>query len=161
MGYIYKITTPHSTQCYVGKTKNYLSNRFGQHKCDYRKYLNGQFNFISSFKLLELGNCKIECLEVVQDEDKLPEREQYWFRQFDCVNKCVPNRTHKERSKNWREQNPEKVKETQKNWREQNAEKLNQKYTCEICDGSYTHANKSAHFKTKKHREACEGTSTA
>ena len=147
-GYIYKITTPHSTQCYVGHTtKKTVNKRFSAHKNHYLRYLNGEKgNYVSSFKLLELGDCKIECLEVVQDEDKLPEREQYWFSQFDCVNKQVPNRTNKDSCKNWYQKNKEKQ---------------NQKIICEICDRNYTYANKSRHFKTKKHREAFANTSIA
>ncbi len=39
-----------------------------------------------------------------------------------------------------------------KDYYAKNKEKMNEKFTCEICRGSYTQANKSQHSKGKRHK---------
>jgi len=59
-----------------------------------------------------------------------------------------------ERRKEYVEANKEKINERRKEYVEANKEKINErskkKYDCE-CGGKYIYANKSQHFKTKKH----------
>ena len=60
----------------------------------------------------------------------------------------------KEYKKEYDEANKERLKERRKEYVEANKEKIkemmNEKFTCE-CGGKYTYANKSQHFKSKKH----------
>ena len=57
----------------------------------------------------------------------------------------------KETAKEYYELNKEKKLELQKKWREKNKEKIKEKYECE-CGGKYTHVHKAQHLKTKKHK---------
>ena len=84
----------------------------------------------------------------------------------------------KEQSKEYRENNKEKIKEQKKEYHENNKEKsleqmkeyyknnkekilekLNEKHDCP-CGGRYTHANKTQHFKTQKHKKYLSGCTT-
>ena len=65
-GKIYKITDNAYTKCYIGSTIQPLSSRIGGHRRDYKRYLDGKRNFITSFALFEefgVENCKIELME--------------------------------------------------------------------------------------------------
>ena len=88
-------------------------------------------------------------------------RERHYIENFECVNKNVPNRTHKE----WREANPEYQKEYCEENKEQIAEyqkeyynkniveileKKKQKYTCE-CGSTFRIDGLAEHKRTKKH----------
>jgi len=80
---IYKITTPHSTKCYVGKTIQKLQARFVGHKSNYRAWLNlRDRHWCSSYGLLWLGDCSIELLEETEDS----QAERNWIAKLDCVN---------------------------------------------------------------------------
>jgi hypothetical protein len=111
-----------------------------------------------------------------ENKDYMRARERHYIENFDCVNKFVPNRTHKE----WCEANPEYNKEYRKTNREkileQNKkkyqinkeqltqqskeyyeankdkilERMKQKITCE-CGSVICKGDKSKHLKTKKH----------
>jgi hypothetical protein len=50
---------------YVGSTNNkYINSRLSQHKCSYKKYLNGKYGFNSVFNILDkTDNVSIEVLE--------------------------------------------------------------------------------------------------
>jgi hypothetical protein len=39
-------------------------------------------------------------------------------------------------------------------FKEKNKDKLNEKIICQVCDGSYSYFNKSAHNKSKRHMNA-------
>ena len=79
---IYKITSPHSKKCYVGKTIQRLSTRFNQHRSDYNRWLDMKGHWCSSIGLLLLGDCSIELIEQTEDN----QRERYWINQLDCIN---------------------------------------------------------------------------
>lgn len=80
---IYKITTPHSTKCYVGKTTQTLNGRFSGHRSGFQQWLDGRTMYwCSSYGLLWLGDCSIELLE--ESEDSQAERK--WISRLDCVN---------------------------------------------------------------------------
>ena len=65
-GKIYRITDNAYTKCYVGSTIQPLSSRMGGHRREYKRYLLGTFNLITSFLLFQefgIENCKIELIE--------------------------------------------------------------------------------------------------
>ena len=80
---IYKITTPHSTKCYVGKTTRALQTRVTEHGRGYLQWLDmtGR-HWCSSVGLMMLGDCSIELLEETEDI----QAERKWIAQLDCVN---------------------------------------------------------------------------
>jgi len=79
---IYKIVTPHSPKCYVGKTTYTLSARFTGHRTGYNQWLDGTAYWCSSYGLLWLGDCSIELLEETEDD----QAERKWIAQLDSVN---------------------------------------------------------------------------
>ena len=72
-GYIYKIGSPNTDQCYIGSTIcKYLSQRKAKHLDDYRGFLVGTRHYKSSYEILKHGNVIFEILETVEC-DTLPE----------------------------------------------------------------------------------------
>jgi len=70
------------------------------------------------------------------------QREAYYIKNNQCINKEIPGRTKKE---------------SNKEYYEKNKEKLNEKIDCE-CGGKYIHQHKSRHMKSKKHINYIEKT---
>jgi len=163
-GKIYTIRHPDSEKYYIGSTcKKYLSNRFGAHKTDYKRYLNGKGGNISSYRLFDLGadDCYIELLELYPCSSKLEltKREGELIRLYknDVVNKVVASRTRKE----YRQDNKEKIKEyyqdnketllqKQKEYNEANKEKKKE-YMKE-----YKEANKEVILQKAKIKYTCD-----
>jgi len=152
-GKIYKIIGGNET--YIGSTIQTLDERFKRHTTDYGMWLNGKPTFVSSFQLFDkygIQNCKINILEPFPCETKqqLREREGYWQRQEVCVNMLIAGRTQKQ----YNEDNKEKIQEKKKQYWEKNKEKLLEQqkipYECE-CGSVCRRADKTKHFKTKKH----------
>ena len=95
-GKIYKLVCNETGLIYIGSTaQKYLSIRLSGHKWDYKNYLKGKTNYITSFKVLENGNYDIILLENYSCNDKyeLKARERLYIETNECVNKCIPNRT--------------------------------------------------------------------
>lgn len=126
--------------CYVGSTQNFTRRKY-QHKSscesvDFKVYQmireNGGWSNWSMIKIEET-----EC-ETKLDARK---RERELLEHFgNGMNVQVPGMTTKESSKQYREQNKERIRE-----------RANKKYECE-CGGRYTHNNKSIHLKSQKHQ---------
>ena len=97
---IYTIRSPHTDQYYIGSTTQILCKRFGDHKKHYKLYLDEKHHFVTSFKILELGDAYIELLEEINCENKnqLERREGELIREHkhNCVNKNIAGRTKKE-----------------------------------------------------------------
>jgi hypothetical protein len=147
---IYKIVSNITNEIYVGSTcEPTLARRLAKHVGCYKHYLKGKFNYITSFKILELGNYSIILIEncPCENKDELHKRERYYIETLDCVNKIIPGRTQKE----YRDAN----KDYQKDYYNSNIEKIkNRKYKhcyCVCCGGRYTYSNNSQHQKTEKH----------
>ena len=163
---IYKITDLGYNECYYGSTIQPLSKRIGSHRRDYKCYKEGKGCNVTSFILFDkygIENCKIELVEEVEckTKEELHQREGYYIRNNECVNKVIPDRTYKE----WREENKEKRKDQMKEWREKNQEKLKERYeqnkdqinekkrekvTCEICNKEMRKDSLTRHKKTHK-----------
>ena len=111
-GQVYKITSEHTEKCYIGSTKQKLNKRFCDHRC--------KTNCMSRI-LFELGECKIEALEVLYNitKQELKIKEQYYLDLLKDKavnkNKADPSKEHKQKenqkhSLNWyyrKIQNPE------------------------------------------------------
>jgi len=111
-------------------------------------------------------------IEEIEYEDKkeLIDRESYYIRNLECVNKIIPNRTKKEcnkqyyeknkekrlkENKKWNQNNKDKIKESNKKYRLNNKDKINLKINCD-CGGQYTQSNYARHCKSKKHLQYIE-----
>lgn len=111
---IYKITCLETSEAYFGKTKQTLKQRMLAH--------NNTTNSCSSKKIIERNNYEVEELERCEEEDSI-DRERYYIRHFNCLNKCTPNRTKAE----WYLDNKEKIKKRNKEHHHNNKEKRNKK----------------------------------
>ncbi len=166
---IYKIVNYENDDIYIGSTcEPTLARRLAKHVGNYKSYLNGKGNYVTSFKIIETGNYDIQLIELYPCNSKmeLHAREGYWIKQMDCVNKAIPGRTNKEyrednkdiireKNKEYREENQEKIAEKKKAYREDNKEiisaRKNKKEQC-ICGITFTHRHKARHMRTKKHQ---------
>lgn len=168
-GKIYKIEsiTGEGT-VYVGSTtKKYLSQRMDEHRRNYKYLLDGRikgdgkpYKKIRSCELFEkhgIDNCKIVLLESVnaQTKDELSEREAYYIKSLECVNKMIPLRTAKEFYILNRETNIVDIHIREKEYRlkhkDKNALKKKVKYHCE-CGGICNISHKARHMQCKPHK---------
>jgi len=154
---IYRIVCNATGLQYIGSTCKLLCRRLGQHRVDYKRYLNGKYHHITSFKILENNNYDIILIENYpsKSKDELHARERFYIESMDCVNKCIPNRTRKEyREDNkeiiqqYRQDNREKLTKLYQEYRDNNASKL----LC-ACGRLYVGYNKSHHVRSKHHLE--------
>ena len=151
-GKIYKIEPLNGEEgdIFIGSTtKEYLSQRMNLHRKDYKRFKNGELYLTTSYNLFEkygVDNCKIILLESVSSNSKdvLLSRKAHYIKILKCVNKIIPLRTSKE----YREENKEKLKEYKKEYCETNKEKLKEYRT------EYREINKEKLQEYKK--EYCE-----
>jgi len=121
---IYKIESHLGDKIYIGSTaKEYLSQRFQQHKSSYKRWKNGLGSKITSYELFDdygVDNCSIVLIEACPcvSSDEKRAKEGHYIKTLDCVNKNIAGRTKKE----YREANAEHIKEIQKEWRGANPE---------------------------------------
>lgn len=137
-GKIYKIINDENEDVYYGSTIQTLKERFESHKNDYKVYLNGKYDYVTSFEIVKYSSCKIILVEnfPCKSRYELEVRERYYIEKYKCVNKIVPTRTCKEwkndnkdilkekRKQNYQE-NKEKIREEAKQYRLENKEKIN------------------------------------
>ena len=121
---IYKITG--GSKAYIGSTTKTLNKRLKLHKYSYNRYLNGIGNNVTSFEIIKHNDCKIELIENFPCETKkeLHERERYYIETIDCVNKVIPNRT----SKQYYQDNRDKMKEYYQDNRDKRLDQMKQYY---------------------------------
>lgn len=152
LGKIYKIIG--GSECYIGSTaEKYLSNRYGRHKSDFKRYKANKANICASYYLFDtygVDNCYIEIIEVFPCNfvEELKAREGFHQRNIKCVNIKIEGRTQKE----YRDDYKEHYIEISKSYREKHKEKLNEKYTCE-CGKELRLVNKKRHNTTAIHKD--------
>jgi len=176
-GKIYKIVvnnTDEEYRPYIGSTtKEYLSQRFVQHRNVYSRYKNGKTPSISSFKLFDkygIENCEIILLEnyPCASKDELRSRERHWFDNIENCNIVKPALTEEEISNLGKIRYKKKIElhpdynqkhyqrklelhpDYKKNRTEGQKEARKEKYTC-MCGSHIRREQKSKHNKSKKH----------
>ena len=120
---IYKLVSNSSDLVYYGSSYCNLSRRIAQHRCEYKRYLNRKGkSYITSFKLMELGDIEIILVEdfPCERKEQLISRERFYIENNECVNKVIPGRTGKE----YRQDNKEIISERYKKWNGENKERL-------------------------------------
>ncbi len=144
---IYKIIDNTTNNIYVGSTIWELDKRIKKHKRDYNRYLNGKFNFISSFEVLENDNYIIELIETYpcNNRRELMERENEHILNNKCVNRYKASRTsdaikiqQKKDNDKYKLKNPEKYKE--------HSDKRNITIECCICKKQISKRNIARHM---------------
>lgn len=131
---IYKIVCNISGKQYIGSTCKKLNKRLSGHRGSYKLYLQGKFNYVTSFEILKNGNYDIILIEKFPCKTKveLAKREGYYIETIECVNKLIAGRTMKE----YYEENKEEIDEYQKQYKKDNKEYYKEYYkeTCKNTD---------------------------
>ncbi len=165
LGKIYKIVDNTNGNIYVGSTcEPTLARRLSKHVGDYKCYLNGKHNFVTSYEILKNDNYDIVLLENCQCEnkDELYIRERHYIETLNCVNKIIVGRTDKEYRNYYKDKiqkywddNKETLSEKAREYRRQNKETLSEKkkikYLCE-CGSTIRKSDKKQHNNTIKHQ---------
>lgn len=103
--FIYQLISSFTDKNYVGHTISTIRKRFNSHKNDYKKYLKGSQNYISSFEIIKYNDFKIDILEegICNSRNELLERETSWIEYYGdkCVNikKYVNNKKENRKHK--------------------------------------------------------------
>ena len=161
-GKIYKLWSPQGEEdeVYYGSTTLDLGKRKTQHKTSSRKCT-------SSILFEKYDDVRIELLEKCScnDKEELNKKEGHYIRNYPCLNKVIPDRKTKEwyednkekitkQTKEYYENNKEKITEQTKEYIAKNKEKIkeykNKKVTCD-CGCIITNNGLAKHKKTKKH----------
>lgn len=69
--YIYIIRSPNTSKVYIGSTTRSVQRRFQEHKSQYKMYINGRFNFVTSFHIIQAGDPYINILETIPPDNEL------------------------------------------------------------------------------------------
>lgn len=128
-GKIYKVSDVAYTECYIGSTCESLNQRMARHRQEYNRFLQGKRRNITIFKLFEtygVENCKIELIEnfACNSIEELIKREGEYIKNTECVNRTIPGRTSKE----WKPENPEKIRQYYNDNRDEILERSLQRY---------------------------------
>lgn len=182
VGYIYVLVSKYDTSLvyteqYIGSTKMSLSERLRLHKNDYRRYLNGKCNYMTSFDLFKkygIDGIDVKPIESYKYDDlkDLRRREGYYIQACECINKVVAGRSKKEynqinreainsKNKQYQLDNYERIKEHRRKHYEinrdlikenyyANRDTINAKITCE-CGCIVIKRALSTHQKSAKH----------
>lgn len=150
-GKIYKIVDNTNDDVYIGSTcESTLARRLVQHRADYNKYLKGNHNYTTSFKIIANGDYDIVLIEnyPCNSKDELHARERYWTQNTNCVNKVKNQGLLKELGQ--KEYDKVKGKEYRATNKEAIKVRRSKLVTCE-CGVTYTHDHASRHKRCKKH----------
>jgi len=139
---------------YIGSTIQSLSMRMVGHRKDYKSYLNGKRNYISSFEIIQYGDAYIELIKLYPCSCKteLEREEGQNIRVMNCVNKRIIGRTKQEYYKDNKEYTDNKAKNYYSNNKEKRDKQRKEKFNCE-CGGRYIKCNEKRHNNTKKHQK--------
>ena len=110
---------------YIGSTTLTLKHRLSCHKSNYKRYLDGDYRYTTSFKIIENNDYYIKLIEEFNYNTKqeITDKESAYIRENECINKNIPNRTQKE----WCDDNKEYNKEYHKKYHQENKEKNNER----------------------------------
>ena len=148
---IYKIVDNTTDMIYIGSTCKTLEQRLKAHESNYKRFKAGKMNYITSFKIFENNNYKIELIKLYPCDTKqeLNLEEGKTIKQFknnklNIVNKYIAGQTDKESmAQNY----------------QNNKNLIHEKHNC-LCGGRYTQCHKSHHEKTQKHQNYINNSKT-
>ena len=143
-GKIYKIVDNLSNMIYIGSTYKTLNQRLKKHEYNNKSFKAGKYNFMTSFKILENNDYKIELVKLFPCENKnaLNIEEGSVIKKLkteglNVVNRNISGQTNEQ----YRQINRNKINENKK-----------KKHNCS-CGGKFTQSNKITHTNTKKHQD--------
>ena len=119
---IYKIVDNTNNNIYIGSTCKSLNTRLSEHKSDYKRFLKGIYNNVTSFDILKNNDYQIELLEDcnIKTKQELIAKERYYIENNNCLNKYIPGRSKKE----YNDINREKIANCQKEYKDTNKNKI-------------------------------------
>ena len=97
-GKIYSIRSHQTDDVYIGSTINTLPKRLDGHRKDFKRWINGNKNYVSSYDIIKFDDCYIELIEnyPCSDKNELDRQEGIHIRNTNCINKNIAGRTMKE-----------------------------------------------------------------
>lgn len=100
-GQIYVLKSNQTNDIYVGSTIQGLDVRLNKHKFDYKRYINGNYHYVSSFCIARFDDCYIELIEdyPCNSRQELLRREGEIMNNMICVNRKVEGRNREEKNK--------------------------------------------------------------
>ena len=132
-GKIYCIRSYQTDDVYIGSTIQQLCKRMTDHRRKYKNWLKGKCAYITSYEIIKMGDAYIELLEsfACSCREELHKKEGEYIRNTKCVNKRIAGRTKKEwcennkdKIKEYRKKNKDKIAKKQKEWNENNKDKI-------------------------------------
>jgi hypothetical protein len=128
-GKIYKIVDRTNDNIYVGSTvSTLLSQRLSKHKSDYNCWSSKNINkgYLTSYEIIKNNDFYIELIELYPCScvDELRQREGYYIKLLECVNKNIAGRNKKDSDKNYRINNDIEIKIKKKTYRDNNKDKI-------------------------------------
>jgi hypothetical protein len=154
-GLMYTIRSPNTDKYYIGSTTQALCKRLSLHNSNYKRYLKGTSELVTSFEIIKLGDAYIELLEAYPcgNRMELTKREGELIRQYkhDIVNKRVEGRNNRQ----YYEDNQVQISEQKKQYYSENKEQIkkylqNNKFQIAEKAKQYRQANKE---KTKEYNK--------
>ena len=113
-------------------------------------YLNGKYNYVTSFEIIKYDDHDIILVEnyPCKTKDELFARERHWIEQIDCVNKFVPGRTPAEYYK----KNKEMIAKKSKEYREKHRVEISARNKRKHEENRDVHLARQAKYRAE-HRE--------
>jgi len=123
--FIEPICEHEDNEFYFGSTLQKLCKRMDFHRGSYKRWKNGKSTKVMCYELFEkygLENCKIYLVELYpcKSKEELESKEGYYIRNYNCINKVIPDRTRKE----WCINNKDKLREYHKKYKIANKERI-------------------------------------
>ena len=155
----YKISSDNTEKVYVGSTRLTLEARLVWHESDYNTYLHTNIRTITSIEILKCGNYSIHLLEekICTDIERDQIESHFIQNTPNVVNKLKRLGEYKRlgatgyaKEYNY-EKNNDRMKQFYTEHKESILKKSKEKFTCQLCNGTYDYAHKSSHMKSKKH----------
>jgi hypothetical protein len=175
-GQIYCLRSHQTDLVYIGSTLNPLYKRKGQHKSNYKIWLKGEHNYVSSYEIIKYDDAYIELVEdyPCNTRAELERREGQIIRETEnCCNRFIAGRTYAEycqdnkekinkKSAKWYQANKEQVAKQHAKYRQANKEKISEyrqvnKEKISVRMAKYRQANKEqiAEYHAKKVKCDC------
>lgn len=156
LGKIYKIESDNTDQIYIGSTcEPTLARRLAKHVDDYKSWLKGNHNNVSSFRIIEKVDYQIILLETYpcSNKDELHAREAYWIglNKPIIVNIYTPGAYSLgvvEYRKQYQELHKDHLKEYYKQYQKEYNQLTN---FCMSCGCNIKKSKNACHNKTQKH----------
>ena len=115
-GKVYKIESHLGDKIYIGSTtKEHLCQRMDTQRHNYDSWKRGTIDLTASYLIFDeygVKNCQIVLLESYpcNSKDELESRKAFYIRSMECVNKAMVT-TKQEQDQKYREDNKEKIKQ--------------------------------------------------